>query len=227
MLPIVIIGRFVSTMGLVKILDNCCKYNSGIRTSEIFFMGFAGIIRGAVAFGLVLRIDMSVPNRGLIITTALTIVVFTTIVFGFFVGFISNCIKQNQPSDTEILIDVSKIKQTDSAFQNDDDAFKAVKPVDSGEKKRQRALSANESQYSAFEHPNLHEKQEKLMPVSPTGINIGVLHSDSSQSYEDQVAAAKPEMPENLGFFAGCLYILDTKFLKPALVYKYSQEKVA
>ena len=125
MLPIVIIGRFVSTMGVVKILDNCCKYNSGIRTSEVFFMGFAGIIRGAVAFGLVLRIDVSVPNRGLIITTALTIVVFTTIFFGFFVGFISKCIKQDEPSA--------------KAIQNEDDGYKAVNlltPVDLGLEKR-------------------------------------------------------------------------------------------
>ena len=93
MLPIVIFGRFVGTLALVKTLDNCCRYNSGIKTSEIFFMGFAGLIRGAIAFGLVLRLDHSLPNRGLIVTTALTIVVFTTIFFGFFVGLISKCIK--------------------------------------------------------------------------------------------------------------------------------------
>ena len=40
------------------------------------------------------------------------------------------------------------------------------------------------------------------------------------------MAAKRPEVPENLGLFARCLYILDTKFLKPALVYKYSKEKV-
>ena len=57
MIPIVITGRYISTLVLVKILDNCCKYNSGISTLEIVFMGFAGIIRGAIAFGLVLRVD--------------------------------------------------------------------------------------------------------------------------------------------------------------------------
>lgn len=95
MMPIVIIGRYVSTLVLVKILDHCCKYNSGMKTSEMVFMGFAGIIRGAIAFGLVLRIDHSLPNRSLIVTTALTIVVFTTIFFGFFVGIISSCVKKD------------------------------------------------------------------------------------------------------------------------------------
>jgi NhaP-type Na+/H+ or K+/H+ antiporter len=40
------------------------------------------MIRGAVAFGLVLRIDEEVGNRSVIVTTALTLVVFTTIVLG-------------------------------------------------------------------------------------------------------------------------------------------------
>ena len=96
MMPIVIVGRFTGTLVLVKLLDFCCKYNSGIKTDEIFFMGFAGLIRGAIAFGLVLRLDQSLPNRGLIVTTALTIVVFTTIFFGFFVGVISKCIKREE-----------------------------------------------------------------------------------------------------------------------------------
>ena len=57
MIPIVIVGRYAGTLLLVKVLDHCCKYNSGIKTQEIFFMGFAGLIRGAIAFGLVLRLD--------------------------------------------------------------------------------------------------------------------------------------------------------------------------
>ena len=56
-------------------------------------MGFAGLIRGAIAFGLVLRLDQGLPNRELIITTALTIVVGTTIFFGSLVGLISGYTK--------------------------------------------------------------------------------------------------------------------------------------
>ena len=40
------------------------------------------MIRGAVAFGLVLRIPFTVKNRSVIVTTSLTLVVFTTIVLG-------------------------------------------------------------------------------------------------------------------------------------------------
>ena len=93
LMPVIIIGRFAGTLGLVKFVD-LLGYGSGIRTIEVFFMGFAGLIRGAIAFGLVLRLDSSLPNCDLIVTTALTIVVGTTIFFGSLVGLISGYTKE-------------------------------------------------------------------------------------------------------------------------------------
>lgn len=101
MVPIVIIGRFFSTVVLVKTLDTCCCYKSGIKTSEIWFMALSGMIRGAIAFGLVLKLDTDLSNRGLIVTTALTLVVFTTIFFGFFIGVASRCVTKEEPALTE------------------------------------------------------------------------------------------------------------------------------
>ena len=86
MLGIVILGRFGGTLGLIGLL-RLCGYNSGIKWSEVFFIGYAGLIRGAIAFGLVLRIDGGdVEHRSVIVTTCLTLVVFTTIFFGATVG---------------------------------------------------------------------------------------------------------------------------------------------
>jgi len=45
------------------------------------------MIRGAIPFGLVLRLDKSLPHRGLIITTTLSLVATTTIFFGFTMSF--------------------------------------------------------------------------------------------------------------------------------------------
>lgn len=85
-LAIAILGRFGGTLGLIGLL-RLCGYNSGIAWKEVFFMGYAGLIRGAIAFGLVLRIDgNSVDHRSVIVTTCLTLVVFTTVVFGATVG---------------------------------------------------------------------------------------------------------------------------------------------
>jgi len=86
MFGIVIIGRFGGTLGLIGLLK-LCGYDSGIQWKEVFFIGYAGLIRGAIAFGLVLRIDGGdVEHRSVIVTTCLTLVVFTTIFFGATVG---------------------------------------------------------------------------------------------------------------------------------------------
>lgn len=49
---------------------------------ELIFIAYAGSIRGAVALGCVLRIDHSVTNRSVIVTTSFLLVVATTIVLG-------------------------------------------------------------------------------------------------------------------------------------------------
>ena len=50
------------------------------------------MIRGAIAFGLVLRVDKSVTNRSVILTTCLTLVVFTTVFLGATVGLVQKCL---------------------------------------------------------------------------------------------------------------------------------------
>jgi hypothetical protein len=57
-------------------------YKSGIRFKDLIFISYAGMIRGAVAFGLVLRIEPEVENRSVIVTTSLALVVTTTVVLG-------------------------------------------------------------------------------------------------------------------------------------------------
>ena len=95
MFVIVIIGRGMATMGLIALLK-LCGYEKGHRSpltyAELAFIWCAGLIRGAIAFGLVLRIDKSFANRDLIVTTCLTLVVITTILFGSTVGLLGDCL---------------------------------------------------------------------------------------------------------------------------------------
>jgi NhaP-type Na+/H+ or K+/H+ antiporter len=67
-------------------------YNSGIPIKELVFISYAGMIRGAVAFGLVLRIDEHVPNRPVIVTTSLSLVVITTVFMGSTVSTLAKCL---------------------------------------------------------------------------------------------------------------------------------------
>jgi len=139
-MPIVILGRFAGTLFLLKFFD-LCGWNSGIRTIEVFFMGFAGLIRGAIAFGLCLRLDDGLPNRDVIVTTALTIVVFTTIFFGCLVGLVSVCTKEDVPEEQANVHDDEffRAKEGETAINNE------VK-VDN--------VSENKSEHGQFQHPN-------------------------------------------------------------------------
>ncbi len=57
-------------------------YKSGLSIKDLFFIAYAGMIRGAVAFGLVLRIDDSVVNRSVIVTSSLALVIVSTVFMG-------------------------------------------------------------------------------------------------------------------------------------------------
>ena len=76
-------------------LKICCYERDNpnkLTFKELVFIWYAGMIRGAIAFGLVLRIDEGVPNRNVITTTCLALVVFTTIVAGSTVGVLAQCL---------------------------------------------------------------------------------------------------------------------------------------
>lgn len=49
---------------------------------DLLFIAYAGMIRGAVAFGLVLRIDDSIQNRSVIVTSSLALVIVSTVFMG-------------------------------------------------------------------------------------------------------------------------------------------------
>ena len=77
-------------------------------------IGYAGLIRGAIAFGLVLRVDQSVGQRSVIVTTCLTLVVFTTIFFGATVGLVQKCLFAKDIANEEL-----KSEDTDSSVHSD------------------------------------------------------------------------------------------------------------
>lgn len=102
-LGIIVVGRGLGTVGLVTLL-RCCGYAINTSIKELLFIWYAGMIRGAIAFGLVLKIDPSSPNRSVIVTTSLALVIFTTVVFGSTVGVVSKCLfddkKETEDTDT-------------------------------------------------------------------------------------------------------------------------------
>lgn len=60
------------------------------------------MIRGAIAFGLVLRIDDDFKNRDVIVTTSLALVIFTTVVFGSLLGVLQKCLKEEEKVEDKV-----------------------------------------------------------------------------------------------------------------------------
>ena len=98
-LGIILVGRFCGVFVTIGIASLCCGYKHGISIKELIFIWYAGMIRGAIAFGLVLRIDKSFKNRDVIVTTSLALVVFTTVVFGSTVTLLQRCLFSEEKED--------------------------------------------------------------------------------------------------------------------------------
>jgi len=109
---IILIGRSLGTLGMIGLLKLCGyekDHPKPLTLKELLFITYAGLIRGAIAFGLVLRISPSFPDREVIVTTCLTLVVFTTVFFGSTVGLLGKLLfppEKHTPIQDPIVADV-------------------------------------------------------------------------------------------------------------------------
>ncbi len=78
---IIVLGRFMSTFGLIYFMV-LFGHKKRVTFKELVFISFSGMIRGPIAFGLVLRLPDDFPHRDVIVTTVLTIVILTTLLYG-------------------------------------------------------------------------------------------------------------------------------------------------
>ena len=91
------------------------------------------MIRGAVAFGLVLRIDQDVPHRSVIVTTSLGLVCFTTIFLGSTVATVQRCLfgnlkKAKHGSGGGNLEDADESHHDEIVHPNIEDVNRALQP---------------------------------------------------------------------------------------------------
>jgi NhaP-type Na+/H+ or K+/H+ antiporter len=112
---IVIVGRY-SAIFICFFLFNRCFKSRTINPKELFFIGWGGMIRGAVAFALVMRIPyeghhscindgvddcFTKQNYEMIVTTTLVLVIFTTVFFGTFMSMLGRIIVPPKKEDME------------------------------------------------------------------------------------------------------------------------------
>ena len=96
-------GRYVAIFACMFAFRACFKSKT-LNNRELLFIGWGGMIRGAIAFALVMKIPkigeasceandpvadcFSIQNYDLMVTTTFAIVVFTTLVFGTFMAMV-------------------------------------------------------------------------------------------------------------------------------------------
>ena len=72
----------------VHFLLKLCQKKQDVNLRELCFISYGGMIRGAIAFGLVLKIpegtdpSTEFKERDVAVTTTLAVVIITTVVFG-------------------------------------------------------------------------------------------------------------------------------------------------
>jgi len=117
MTAIIIVGR-CSAVGIAHFLFGLCSKKQDISGRELMFIMYGGMIRGAIAFGLVLKIpddDPSNPDafqeRGVVVTTTLAVVIITTVMFGSFMPLVQKILV---PAKTEDKLVYNEVMDDDS-----------------------------------------------------------------------------------------------------------------
>jgi len=95
---IIVVGRIIAVFTTFYLFRLCFK-SRNINFRELCFITYAGMIRGAIAFALVLRMPaeglesckpgnscLTPQNYEVLVNTTLILVMMTTLIFGTFMG---------------------------------------------------------------------------------------------------------------------------------------------
>jgi NhaP-type Na+/H+ or K+/H+ antiporter len=116
---LIVVGRVVAVFCTFYAFKCCCKTRT-INVWELCFITYAGMIRGAIAFALVLTLPVqskdgltcseagievddcfTYDNYTLMVSTTLMLVVLTTLVFGTFMGIVQSTLVAPSDQDRE------------------------------------------------------------------------------------------------------------------------------
>ena len=143
---VVFVGRFIGIVGLLYAISIIFNHEREITFNEAIFLFWGGMIRGAIAFGLVLRLDKHLPNRAVIVTTSLCLVLATTLIFGTLLPFLSRILIS--PAEGEVA-KVEEGKELQEMNEND-------KSVSEGESQ------SEESFHDLLIHPNFEAASQTV-----------------------------------------------------------------
>lgn len=85
-ISLTIIGRFLS----VFFIEGIFRRRNILNLKEIFFISFGGTVKGAIAIGLIQKTNKSTDKNYLLIITILSVVIFTSVIFGSLIPLVHN-----------------------------------------------------------------------------------------------------------------------------------------
>ena len=118
---IIVVGRIIGVIGTFYLFRLCFRKKT-IAFKELLFIVYGGMIRGAIAFALVLKISHTCPIPGatdcyeddiflMARSTTLIVVLLTTLIFGTFMKAFQGCVL-GTPDERETFADVHEGRAT-------------------------------------------------------------------------------------------------------------------
>lgn len=154
---VIVIGRFLGIIGLLYGVSILFGHKRELSFKEAMFLYCGGMIRGAIAFGLVLRLDKSLPNREVIITTSLCLVIVTTLLFGTLMPILSKYLLGGDNEDAHA-------HGHGHAVKNDND--KEMKNLDGSHE-----VDDPPSFHDMLIHPNFEDNEQSMALNQPKKVN--------------------------------------------------------
>jgi hypothetical protein len=204
---IVVVGRIIAVAFSQTLFMKCCKKD--LKLNELIFITYGGTIRGAIAFGLVLKIPEQPDvfmERGVFITTTLAVVIFTTVGFGTFLKQLQLILFKDaqKNEDAHELKDSPLEKPQLAPIQEDSKEHDLSHSIDKLREQKTKSGNHRESHFENLIHPN--DEEEVIDPDQPAP--IGMDASIKQKGWR--------------GMFAR----LDYNYLRPFLIYKYDKNKM-
>ena len=85
---IIIVGRLLSVI-IVQYSFVLCGCENTFKFKELVFLSYAGMIRGAIALGLALKAFSVFSEYDVFVTSVLSLVIISTLVFGSFMPLVA------------------------------------------------------------------------------------------------------------------------------------------
>lgn len=100
----VVCGRFISVLGICFLMEGCGMKNFKLTWIEKGIMSCSGTIRGAIAFGLSISIiSKNQLNRDILLSTTLSLVFISTVLFGAAMPFIIKFFRSFQSQSAVVI----------------------------------------------------------------------------------------------------------------------------